>query len=122
MFCPTISDECKKEQCMAWWDEIDACTTRETVRLSITYTRQCIENNDLQRKQLQGHADMTERFAKRDEKERILSRFSLEMFNRIPDLTEEEKAAVDEAYGADDADDAERILRQAGLLGGEEPL
>ncbi len=122
MFCPTISDDCKGAECRAWDKEASDCEMHVANQLSITQMKQVIENNDLQRKQLQGHADMTERFAKRDEKERILSRFSLEMFNRIPDLTEEEKAAVDEAYGADDADDAERILRQAGLLGGEEPL
>ncbi len=122
VFCPQINGECKLQECRTWWPEENVCMDAIGRIESIKLTRMYMAAHDLNMKQLQGHVEMAERFKDKDARDKIFSRFTLEMFQRVPDLTEEELAIVQEAYRADSADEAERLLRQAGLLGGTDPV
>ena len=122
MFCPTINDECKLGECRAWLPEEDDCGIAIGNALNIKYLRTHLDNNELYKKQLEGHARMTDRFDERDAREKVFSKLSLELLQRDPQITPEERTLIDEAITAESSDEAERILRQGGLLGGPEPM
>ena len=122
MFCPTINDECKLGECRAWEAEEDDCGIAIGNRLNIEYIRMTLANNELYKRQLEGHARMTDRLDERDRREKVFSQLSLELLQRDPQITPEERAIIEEAVNAESTDEADHILRQAGLLGGPEPV
>ena len=122
VFCPTINDECKGKECRAWDVEEDDCVVQIGAKLNIQYLRTTLANNELYKRQLEGHARMTDRLDERDKREKVFSRLSLELLQRDPQITPEERTIIEEAVNAESTDEADHILRQAGLLGGPEPM
>ena len=122
VFCPSINDECKLQECRAWSTEDNDCEVSVGSRLNIKYLRTNLANNEIYRKQLEGHARMTDRLDERDKREKVFSRLSLELLQRDPQITGEERTIIEEAVNAESTDEADHILRKAGLLGGPEPM